>query len=46
MFEEEARKQSLAVAERALDPNGDEYAVMREIAEELDRDDFRAEWKA
>jgi hypothetical protein len=39
-FEAEARRQSLAVAERARDPNSDEAAIMREIDAELDRDDF------
>ena len=42
----EARRQSLAIAERAADPTSDEYAVMREIEAELDRDDFADEWKA
>ncbi|MDB5396788.1 MAG: hypothetical protein JWM91_4294 [Rhodospirillales bacterium] len=45
-FETEARRQSLAVAERARDPHSDEYAVMREIEVEFDRDDFADEWKA
>ena len=35
-FEVEACKQSKAIAERAHDPRTDEYAVMREIAAELD----------
>ena len=35
-----------AIAERAKDPNSDEYAVMREIEADLDRDDFADEWKA
>ncbi len=43
-FEAEARRQSLAIAERAGDPNSDEYAVMREIEAELDQDDFADEW--
>ncbi len=45
-FEAEARRQSRAIAERATDPNSDEYAVMREIEAELDRDDFADAWKA
>lgn len=45
-FEAEARRQSRAIAERAKDPNSDEYAVMREIEADLDRDDFAGEWKA
>ncbi len=45
-FEAEARRQSLAIAERARNPNSDEYAVMREIEAELDQDDFVDEWKA
>ena len=38
VFEAEARRQSLAIAERAKDPNSVEYAVMREIEADLDRD--------
>jgi hypothetical protein len=45
-FEAEARRQSLAIAARAKDPTSDEYAVMREIEAELDRDEFADEWKA
>ncbi len=45
-FTAEARRQSREAAERARDPGSDEYVVMREIAAELDRDDFAAEWKA
>lgn len=45
-FEAEAHRQSLEAANRARDPASDEYAVMREIADELDRDDFADEWKA
>jgi hypothetical protein len=45
-FDAEARRQSLAIAERARDPAGDEHAIMREIAAELDRDDFADAWKA
>lgn len=45
-FEAEARRQSREAAARARDPSSDEYAVMREIEAELDRDDFADEWKA
>ena len=45
-FEAEARRQSLAIAQRARDPNSDDYAVMREIEAEFERDDFADEWKA
>ena len=45
-FEADARRQSREAAERARDPNSDEYAVMREIETEFDRDDFADEWKA
>ena len=46
VFEAEAHRQSLAIAERAKDPNSVEYAVMREIEADLDRDYFAGEWKA
>lgn len=45
-FEAEARRQSRAIAARAKDPRSDDYAVMQEIAAELERDDFADEWKA
>src|SRR5271156_5470461 len=45
-FEAEARRQSRAIAARAEDPRTDDYAVMQEIAAELERDDFADEWKA
>lgn len=45
-FEAEARRQSLAIATRARDPASDEAAVMREIATEIDGNDFAAEWAA
>jgi hypothetical protein len=45
-FEAEARRQSRAIAARANDPRSDDHAVMREIATELDRDDFGHEWQA
>jgi hypothetical protein len=45
-FEEEALRQSLAIAGRARDPGSDEHAAMRELEAELDRDAFSAEWKA
>lgn len=44
-FATEARRQSLEAAERARDPDSDEYIVMREIEAEFDRDDFGDEWK-
>jgi hypothetical protein len=46
LVEAEARRQSLAIAERAGDPKSDECAVMREIEAELNRDDFADEWTA
>jgi hypothetical protein len=45
-FEAEARRQSRSIAARAKDPHSDDYAVMQEIAAELERDDFADEWKA
>ena len=45
-FEAEARRQSLAIAERARDPTSDEYAVMRELEAELDSEDAADEWPA
>ena len=45
-FEAEARRQSRAIAARAKDPRSDDYAVMQEIAAELERDDFADAWKA
>lgn len=45
-FEVEARRQSRSIADRARDPRSDEYAVMREIEAELDRNDFADSWKA
>jgi len=44
-FAAEARRQSLEAAERARDPDSDEYAVTREIEAEFDRDDFGEERK-
>ena len=43
-FATAARRQSQAAAARARDPQSDEAAVMREIADELDRDDFGGAW--
>src|SRR5438045_519869 len=43
VFEAEARRQSLAAAALARDPNSDEAAVMREL--EADLDEFGKEWK-
>jgi len=45
-FEAEARRQSLAIAQRARDPDSDEARVMREIEAGLERDEFADEWKA
>jgi hypothetical protein len=45
-FEAEARRQSRAIAARAEDPRSDDYAVMQEMAAELQRDDFADKWKA
>jgi hypothetical protein len=44
-FEEEARRQSLLINARAQDHDSDEAAVMRELDEQLDQDDFGGEWK-
>ncbi|MGH7340788.1 MAG: ribbon-helix-helix protein, CopG family [Candidatus Rokuibacteriota bacterium] len=43
-FEAEARRQSLAIAERARDPSTDEHALMRELEAELAEPGD--EWKA
>lgn len=45
-FEVEARRQSLAIAQRAQDPASDEALALREIEADLDRNDFAGEWKA
>lgn len=45
-FEAEARRQCLAINARAQDPASDEAAVMRELSERLDADEFGDEWKA
>ena len=45
-FEREARKQSLSIAKRALDPKSDEAQIMRELEAHLEDDDFAGEWKA
>jgi hypothetical protein len=45
-FEADARRQSRAISKRTKDPKSDEYAVMREIEADLDRDDFAGGWKA
>jgi hypothetical protein len=39
-LEATAQRQSLEAAERAGDPTSDDYAVLRQIDAELDRDDF------
>jgi hypothetical protein len=41
-FEAEARRQSQAIAERALNPNTDEYAIMQEL--EVDLEESTGEW--
>lgn len=43
IFEAEARRQSLLIAERARDPNSDEAQVMREIEAELADPSFWAD---
>lgn len=45
-FEAEARRQSLAIAARARDPNSDEARVMDELAAALEDEALGAEWKA
>jgi hypothetical protein len=45
-FEDEARRQCLAINARARNPDSDEAAVMRALGEHLDADDFGDEWKA
>lgn len=46
VFAAEAVRQSRAIAAQVARPGSDEQAVMREIAAELDRDDFAASWTA
>ncbi len=43
-FESEARRQSLAIARRARDPDSDEARVLRELEAAFDRDEFGPEW--
>ena len=45
-FESEARRQSLAIARRAGDPDSDEARVMRGIENDLEHDLAAGEWKA
>jgi len=45
-FAAEARRQSLAIAARARDPESDEARALGELAVLLDADDFVDEWKA
>lgn len=45
-FEAEARRQALSIAQRALDPSGDEARVMAEIEADLDSGVFADPWKA
>ncbi len=44
-FEADARRQSLAIAAQAAEPDGDEAQVMREIESLLDADDIGSAWK-
>jgi predicted transcriptional regulator len=46
VFEIEARRQSLAIAQRVRGSANDEAQVMRDIDANLERDDFAHEWKA
>jgi hypothetical protein len=45
-FEEEARRQCMAINMRARESGSDEAAVMRELDANLDTDDFGDEWTA
>lgn len=45
-FEALARRQSLAIAARVRDPNGDEARVMHELDAALEDETLGAEWKA
>lgn len=45
-FEVEARRQSLAIAERARDPDSDEARSLEELGALLDEDQFGDDWKA
>lgn len=45
-FEAEARRQSIAVAERARDPRTDEHASLEELGALFDADHFADEWQA
>ena len=45
-FEVEARRQSLAIAQRAADPSTDEARIMAEIEADLDTGVFADTWKA
>ncbi|KQT65851.1 MULTISPECIES: hypothetical protein [unclassified Aureimonas] len=45
-LEAEARRQSLAIAERARDPDSDEARSLRELDALVDEDHFADEWKA
>jgi len=44
-FEDEARRQCLALNARAQSPDSDEAAVLRETGEHLDADEFADEWR-
>ncbi len=45
-FEDEARRQCLAVTAKARNAGSDEATVMRALGEQLDADEFGGEWKA
>ena len=45
-FEAEARRQSLAIAQRARDPGSDEQASVEELEALIDADPFADDWKA
>lgn len=43
-YQAEARRQSLAIAELAKDPNSDEAQILRELDAQFDADHFGDEW--
>lgn len=45
-FEAEARRQSLAIAERARDSGSDEQASLEELAALIEADSFADDWMA
>jgi len=46
VFEAQARRDSLAVADAARDPTSDEAQVMRELEAHMDDSSFWADWTA